>query len=162
MKRLFGRSTLVTLLVLLVAALAVTQCARRDGTNTVLENAASKVYVAPGEYDEFYAFMSGGFSGQVTVHGLPSGRLLRTIPVFSVHPENGWGFTEETKGMLNTSFGFIPWDDSHHPELSQTNAAPDGRWLFINGNNTCLASSKPTRLSNYRTRAATTPRLSAR
>lgn len=97
---------------------------------------AQKVYVAPGEYDEFYAFMSGGFSGQVTVHGLPSGRLLKTIPVFSQFPENGWGYSEETKPMLETTFGFIPWDDSHHPELSQTDGVPDGRWLFINGNNT--------------------------
>ncbi len=51
--------------------------------------AAEAVYVAPGEYDEFYAFMSGGFSGNLTVMGLPSGRLLRTVPVFSQHPENG-------------------------------------------------------------------------
>jgi nitrous-oxide reductase len=137
MKRVFNKSALVTLIVITVGAVFLTQCARRDGTNTVLESAASKVYVAPGEYDEFYAFMSGGFSGQVTVHGLPSGRLIRTIPVFSVHPENGWGFNEETKAMLNTSFGFVPWDDSHHPELSQTAGVPDGRWLFINGNNTC-------------------------
>ncbi len=100
------------------------------------EEAAQSVYVAPGTYDEFYAFMSGGFSGQVTVHGLPSGRLIKTIPVFSVFPENGYGFSEETKPMLNTSFGFVPWDDAHHPELSQTNGIPDGRWLFINANNT--------------------------
>jgi len=99
-------------------------------------DAAQKVYVAPGEYDEFYAFMSGGFSGQVTVYGLPSGRLFKTIPVFSVFPENGYGFSEETKPMLQTSYGFIPWDDAHHPELSQTNGVPDGRWLFINANNT--------------------------
>jgi nitrous-oxide reductase len=38
--------------------------------------------------------------------------------------------------MLQTTFGFIPWDDDHHPELSQTNGVPDGRWLFVNGNNT--------------------------
>ncbi len=100
------------------------------------EDAAQKVYVAPGTYDEFYAFMSGGFSGQVTVYGLPSGRLFKTIPVFSVFPENGYGFAEETKPMLNTSFGFVPWDDAHHPELSQTDGVPDGRWLFINANNT--------------------------
>ncbi len=101
-----------------------------------MSDAASAVYVAPGEYDEFYAFMSGGFSGNVTVHGLPSGRLLKTIPVFSQFPENGYGYSEETKGMLETSWGFIPWDDSHHPELSQTEGVTDGRWLFINGNNT--------------------------
>ena len=43
---------------------------------------ASRVYVPPGEHDEFYAFMSGGFSGQLTVHGLPSGRLLKNVAVF--------------------------------------------------------------------------------
>ncbi|MFI5311791.1 MAG: Sec-dependent nitrous-oxide reductase, partial [Gemmatimonadales bacterium] len=95
-----------------------------------------KVYVAPGSYDEFYAFLSGGFSGQVVVYGLPSGRFLKTIPVFSQFPENGYGYNEETKAMLNTSYGFIPWDDSHHTALSQTNGEDDGRWLFINGNNT--------------------------
>jgi nitrous-oxide reductase len=94
------------------------------------------VYVPPGEYDEFYAFMSGGFSGQIGVHGLPSGRLLKVIPVFSVDGEKGYGFNEETKPMLNTSHGFVPWDDAHHPELSQTNGETDGRWIFINGNNT--------------------------
>lgn len=97
---------------------------------------ASQVYVPPGEYDEFYAFMSGGFSGQVSVQGLPSGRQLKVIPVFSVDPEKGYGFNEETKPMLNTSHGFVPWDDAHHPELSQTDGVTDGRWLFINGNNT--------------------------
>ncbi len=99
-------------------------------------NAAEKVYVAPGEYDEYYAFFSGGFSGQVTVHGLPSGRLLKTIPVFSVDGEKGYGFNEETKPMLMTTFGFVPWDDSHHPKLSLTKGEHDGNFLFINGNNT--------------------------
>lgn len=99
-------------------------------------DAASQVYVAPGQYDEFYAFMSGGFSGQLSVYGLPSGRLFKVIPVFSVDAEKGYGFNEETKPMLETSFGFVPWDDSHHPELSQTDGVPDGRWIFINGNNT--------------------------
>ncbi len=38
--------------------------------------------------------------------------------------------------MLNTSHGIVPWDDLHHPELSQTNGEIDGRWLFGNANNT--------------------------
>lgn len=97
---------------------------------------ASQVYVKPGEHDEFYAFMSGGFSGQLAVYGLPSGRLFKVIPVFSLDAEKGYGFNEETKPLLNTSYGQIPWDDSHHPELSQTNGETDGRWIFINGNNT--------------------------
>jgi len=99
-------------------------------------DAAQKVYVAPGKYDEVYAFLSGGFSGQVAAYGIPSGRLLKVIPVFSQNPENGYGYSEETKPMLNTSHGFVPWDDSHHPELSKTDGEDDGRWLFINGNNT--------------------------
>jgi nitrous-oxide reductase len=99
-------------------------------------SAAEQAYVAPGEYDEFYAFMSGGYSGQITAYGLPSGRLLKEIPVFSKYPENGYGYSEETKAMFNTSYGEVPWDDSHHIELSQTDGVFDGRWLFVNGNNT--------------------------
>jgi nitrous-oxide reductase len=99
-------------------------------------DAAAKVYVSPGTYDEFYSFLSGGFSGQVSVYGLPSGRLLKVIPVFSQNPENAYGYNEETKAMLETTYGFVPWDDSHHPELSMTDGVPDGRWLFINANNT--------------------------
>lgn len=97
---------------------------------------AEKAFVPPGEYDEFYAFISGGFSGQLSVYGLPSGRLFRVIPVFSQDPEKGYGYSEETKPMLNTSHGMIPWGDSHHPDISQTNGELDGRWVFINENNT--------------------------
>ena len=78
---------------------------------------ASQVYVNPGEHDEFYAMISGGFSGQLAIYGLPSCRLFKVIPVFSLDAEKGYGFNEETKPLLNTSYGFIPWDDSHHPEL---------------------------------------------
>lgn len=109
---------------------------RSGGGSLSSADAASAVYVAPGEYDEFYAFMSGGFSGNLTVMGLPSGRLLKTVPVFSQFPENGWGYSEETKAMLQTSYGFAAWDDAHHPELSMTDGVPDGRWIFINANNT--------------------------
>src|SRR6187549_2378541 len=111
-------------------------CKPKGTQSAVSGDAATKVYVQPGKYDEFYNFVSGGFSGQVAVYGLPSGRLLRVIPVFSVDPEKGWGYSEETKPMLNTSHGFVPWDDLHHPDLSQTNGEHDGRWVFANGNNT--------------------------
>lgn len=107
-----------------------------QGSGAIAGNAAEKVYVAPGEYDEFYAFVSGGFSGQLAVYGLPSARLLKVIPVFSQDAEKAYGYNEETKPMLETSFGFVPWDDAHHPDISQTNGELDGRWVFINGNNT--------------------------
>ncbi len=121
-----------------VAALSVsvTGCKPKDAGSAVAGDAAEKVYVAPGKYDEFYSFTSGGFNGQMSVYGLPSGRLLRIIPVFSAFPENGWGFSEETKPMLNTSHGPVPWDDLHHVALSQTKGEHDGRWVFANGNNT--------------------------
>src|SRR5688572_20262035 len=121
-----------------IAAAAAFACSRPTGNSgsLVAGDAAAKVYVAPGQYDEFYSFLSGGFSGQVAVYGLPSGRLLKVIPVFSQNPENGYGYNEETKDMLKTTYGDVPWDDSHHPELSMTDGVPDGRWLFINGNNT--------------------------
>jgi len=99
-------------------------------------DAAQKVYVAPGELDEFYGFMSGGYNGQLGVYGIPSGRHIFTVPVFSQAPVNGYGYSEETKAMLNTTHGFVPWGDAHHPELSQTNGETDGRWIFINENNT--------------------------
>ncbi len=116
--------------------LSATGCKPKNAATAVSADAASKAYVAPGKYDEFYNFVSGGFSGQLSVYGLPSGRLLRVIPVFSVDPEKGWGYSEETKPMLNTSHGNVPWDDLHHTELSQTNGEIDGRWIFVNANNT--------------------------
>lgn len=127
---------LLSLLVMGGLAFSYTSCKPRDASGAVSGDAASRVYVPPGQYDEMYSFVSGGFSGQLSVYGLPSGRLLRVIPVFSVDPEKGWGYSEETKPMLNTTHGFVPWDDLHHVNLSQTNGEVDGRWVFVNGNNT--------------------------
>jgi nitrous oxide reductase len=70
------------------------------------------------------------------VYGLPSGRMLKQVPVFSQDAETGYGYSEETKPMLMTSHGFTPWDDSHHPQLSRTDGQDDGRWIFVNANNT--------------------------
>ena len=103
-----------------LAALALAGCGKGGEPVAAPSDAAQRVYVAPGQYDEFYLFTSGGFSGQVGVYGLPSGRLLKVLPVFSQNAENAYGYSEETKPMLNTSYGFVPWDDSHHPELSMT------------------------------------------
>jgi len=116
--------------------LTLSACKPKNTQDVVSGDAASKSYVAPGKYDEFYNFVSGGFSGQMSVYGLPSGRLFRVIPVFSVDPEKGYGFSEETKPMLNTSHGFVPWDDLHHIEMSLTAGEINGKWVFANGNNT--------------------------
>jgi nitrous-oxide reductase len=129
-----NNKSLMTLLVFSVMTMVA--CNNRDSSQVIHGDAAQQAYVPPGEYDEFYAFLSGGYSGQITVYGLPSGRLFKEIPVFSQYPENGYGYSEETKNMFNTSYGSVPWDDSHHIELSQQNGEFDGKWLFVNGNNT--------------------------
>ncbi|MFH6984633.1 Sec-dependent nitrous-oxide reductase [Marinoscillum sp. 108] len=120
------------------AFILITSCGQSgsNGKSALSSNVAEKVYIAPGERDEQYAFLSGGYSGNLTVYGLPSGRMFKEIPVFSQFPTSGYGYSEETKPMLNTSFGFVPWDDLHHPDISQTNGELDGRWIFANGNNT--------------------------
>ncbi len=125
-----------TTLYILSALFLMAACKPKGAGDAVNSDAASKVYVAPGQYDEFYGFVSGGFSGQLSVYGIPSGRLLKVLPVFSQNPENGYGYSEETIPMLNTSHGFVPYDDLHHVQVSQTNGEMDGRWVFVNGNNT--------------------------
>jgi nitrous-oxide reductase len=91
-------------------------------------NAAMKVYVAPGDLDEYYLFSSGGHSGQIYVYGVPSMRHLSTIPVFTPYPATGYGFDDDTRAML----GGLTWGDVHHPALSETKGDYDGRWLFVN------------------------------
>ena len=136
MKTMFKYFISLTVLASWLVSCGDMNSGKSSNQGALSSNAAEKVYVAPGEHDDYYAFISGGFSGQLSVYGLPSGRLFKIIPVFSVDAEKAWGFNEETKPMLNTSHGFIPWDDSHHPDISQTNGELDGRWVFINGNNT--------------------------
>jgi nitrous-oxide reductase len=130
------RNALVAGAALGVVVLAGMMVIPRGGNSLAASDIASRTYVAPGDYDEFYGFLSGGYSGQLSIWGIPSGRMLKVIPVFSQDPETGYGYTEETKPLLMTSYGLIPWDDSHHPHMSQTNGDADGRWVFINGNNT--------------------------
>ncbi|MBS4043389.1 MAG: Sec-dependent nitrous-oxide reductase [Chitinophagaceae bacterium] len=130
----FYLSVIATITV--ITMFTISSCKPKNVGSAVSADAAAKAYVPPGQYDTYYNFVSGGFSGQLSTYGLPSGRLLRVIPVFSVDPEKGWGYSEETKPMLNTSHGFVPWDDLHHVQLSKTNGDYDGKWVFGNANNT--------------------------
>jgi nitrous-oxide reductase len=97
--------------------------------------AAQKVYVAPGDLDEYYMFASGGHSGNVYVYGVPSMRHISTIPVYTPYPATGYGFDDESRKML----GNFTWGDVHHPALSETNGDYDGRWLFVNDMNGRIA-----------------------
>jgi nitrous-oxide reductase len=109
---------------------------QRAGATTDAAIAAQKVYVAPGDLDEYYMFASGGQSGNVYVYGLPSLRHIVTIPVFTPYPATGYGFDDESKAMLGDK---LTWGDAHHPSLSETDGDYDGRWLFINEMNGRIA-----------------------
>ncbi len=120
---------------LLVAFLVFGNTTANDTANSDATNKsnAEKVYVAPGELDDYYMMASGGHSGQLFVYGLPSMRLIRQVPVFSPDPATGYGFEEESKEML----GGYKWGDFHHPAISETEGDYDGRALFATdvGNN---------------------------
>ena len=121
-------STLLAVASLAVVGTVYACGARRTPTQSVAAgDAASKVYVAPGTYDEFYSFLSGGYSGQVAVYGIPSGRLLKVIPVFSQFPEDGYGYNEETKPLFQTTYGFVPWEHAN-PDWSQVQGSILGHY----------------------------------
>jgi nitrous-oxide reductase len=94
--------------------------------------AAEQIYVAPGEHDKYYAFLSGGQSGSVFVVGIPSGRLIREIPIFEARAAYGYAShaTDPRRQELLATGG--AWGDTHHPVLSETNGVPDGKYLWIN------------------------------
>jgi nitrous-oxide reductase len=97
--------------------------------------AALKTYMPTGQHDEFYIFASGGHSGQILVIGVPSMRLLKVIAVFTPEPWQGYGFSDDTKAVLEGGYinGHpLTWADVHHPGLSETNGEYDGEWLFCN------------------------------
>jgi len=94
--------------------------------------AAEKVYVAPGELDKYYGFLSGGQSGSVFVIGIPSGRLIREIPVFEPRAAYGYAVNENDPRRQELVETGGLWGDSHHPAPSETHGVYDGKYLFIN------------------------------
>ncbi len=57
--------------------------AQERGLSGAEAEAALETFVAPGQHDDYFMFSSGGHSGQMHVIGVPSMRLLKTIPVFA-------------------------------------------------------------------------------
>jgi len=90
----------------------------------------AKTEIAPGRWDEYYGIWSGGQSGEVRILGLPSMREITRIPVFQVDFTTGWGITNESKRVLGARFRH--GGDVHHPRMSFTDGAYDGRYIFIN------------------------------
>jgi nitrous-oxide reductase len=123
----------VNLAIIALLGLSLAACTSRPPQNQGVagaEEAAMKTFVPGGQLDEYYMFSSGGHSGQVFVYGIPSMRRIRTLNVFTSDPATGYGYSEESKEMME---GYT-WGDTHHPALSETAGEYDGRWLFINDN----------------------------
>ena len=97
------------------------------GANSSIDYA--KYAVHPGQLDEYYSFSSGGHSGEMRIYALPSGRLLKRIPVFAMDPLSGWGITNESKAILGTNpDGSLKYTtgDTHHVHPSYTDGTYDG------------------------------------
>jgi nitrous-oxide reductase len=126
--RAFSAIAIVTLL----AAVASTSACRspQQAAQTDLDLARA-VYVPVGKWDKYYAFLSGGQAGTVLVFGIPSGRLIRSIPVFEPRAQYGYAIPGTASYEMLKASGPL-WGDSHHPALSETNGDYDGRWLYIN------------------------------
>ncbi|MCC6273930.1 MAG: Sec-dependent nitrous-oxide reductase [Deltaproteobacteria bacterium] len=103
---------------------------------------ALETFVPPGKFDEFIMFTSGGHSGSIYLHGIPSLRLIKEIPVYAPNSWQGWAQGSEEGEKLLREGTFSPklptqtWGDLHHPQLSVTDGDYDGQFVF--------ASDKPT------------------
>lgn len=97
--------------------------------------AGGKFDVPPGQLDDYYVFSSGGHSGEVRIYTVPSGRLIKRIPVFNIDPMVGWGITNESKKVIGTKpDGTLKYHtgDTHHVHGSYTDGTYDGKYFWVN------------------------------
>jgi len=145
-RRKFFGTTAVATLAGAGLVMGLSSCKKEGQTETVgktseVTGEASRA-VAPGEFevhpgklDSYYIFSSGGHSGEMRVFGLPSGRILKRIPVFNIDPMVGWGITNESKAIMGTnpdgSLKYIT-GDTHHVHGSYTDGTYDSKYLWTN------------------------------
>lgn len=143
-----GRTWPMIVAVLAVLTLVVAACTSNGGSTTggdIAEargltdadiEAALKTYTPSGTHDPYLLFSSGGHGGQLSIVGVPSMRLLKTVAVFTPEPWQGYGFgdlkTEEVLESGDIEGIEVRWADTHHPALSETAGDYDGEFVFIN------------------------------
>ena len=109
--------------------------ARTAGSASAKSVAAGALAMASGQLDDYYSFTSTGHGGEARILGLPSGRILKRIPLFNVDCMVGWGITNESKTIMGTKAdGSLKYTtgDTHHVHGSYKDGTYDGRWLFVN------------------------------
>ncbi len=117
------------------ATLATT--AEQRGMTVEEAEGAIKAFTPPGKHDPYILVASGGHSGNVHLVGVPSMRLLKSIPVFTPESWSGYGQGSDlsetvlSEGSSDKQATRLAWGDSHHPALSETGGAYDGRFLYI-------------------------------
>lgn len=117
------------------APVALQSIIQERGLTQDQAEAALKTYVPGGARDEFYMLSSGGHCGQLIVIGIPSMRILKYVGVFTPEPWQGYGYGEVSSMKLlekgSNGIRLLTLGDTHHPEVSRTNAEYDGEWCFI-------------------------------
>ncbi len=113
--------------------------AQKRGLTQTEAEGALKAFTAPGKYDPYMMVSSGGHSGSLYLIGVPSMRLLKTIPVFTPESWSGYGQGADWSQTIldqgssdKQAVDELTWGDTHHPGLSETGGAYDGRWVYIN------------------------------
>jgi len=97
---------------------------------------ALRIFNPGGKYlDEFIMISSGGHSGQAIILGIPSMRILKYIAVYTPDPWQGYGYGNvESREILkkgSSDVRLLTGGDTHHPDISRTNAEWDGEWACI-------------------------------
>ena len=129
----YKRFSGAALLLAVAATVTLAACAGggQGSSATASESLAAATYVPVGEWDKYYAFLSGGPSGAVFIYGLPSGRFIRSIPVFEPRAGYGYANVPGTPSYEMLAASGPMWGDTHHPIPSDTGGDYDGRWLWI-------------------------------
>src|SRR5215471_6662682 len=126
------RHPFILVIASVVATLSAVHTLGSGASRSARSLAAEQIYVAPGELDKYYAFLSGGQSGSVFVVGIPSGRLIREVPVFEPRAAYGYAMNESDPRRIELAETGGTWGDTHHPVLSETDGVPNGKYLWIN------------------------------
>ncbi|MDD1649035.1 MAG: nitrous-oxide reductase [Methylococcaceae bacterium] len=118
----------------LTAGISVAGAADQQ-SGTAANPSGSTGEVEPGQLDSYYGLWSSGHAGEMRVLGIPSGRLLKRIPVFSVDCMSGWGITNESKKIMGTKpDGSLIYNtgDLHHVHASYKEGTYDGKYAWGN------------------------------